>query len=58
MSLMYTEEEQAFRAEVHDLCKRELEPIVTKIENEEISPVEFIRKLGRLAPLKRSSELG
>jgi len=43
---MYSEDEQEFRAQVHDFCKQELEPVVTQIENEEVSPVDFIRKLG------------
>ena len=46
MSLMYTEEEQKFRLELRELLRQELEPLVPKIESEELSPAEFARKLG------------
>ena len=46
MSLMYTDEEQEFRAGLRDFLKEELEPLVPQIESEELSPVEFTRKLG------------
>lgn len=46
MSLPYTEEEQKFRLELRGFLKQELEPLVPQIEKEELSPTEFIRKLG------------
>ena len=46
MSLVYTEEEQKFRLELRGFLKQELEPLVPQIEREELSPTEFIKKLG------------
>jgi len=46
MSLMYTEEEEKFRLELREFVHQELKPLVAGIESQEISPVDFIRKLG------------
>ncbi|MFC1895761.1 acyl-CoA dehydrogenase family protein [Thermodesulfobacteriota bacterium] len=46
MSFMYTQEEQEFRLQLREFLKEELEPLVSKIESEDLSPVEFVKKLG------------
>jgi alkylation response protein AidB-like acyl-CoA dehydrogenase len=47
MSLMYTEAEEKFRLEVREFVHQELKPLVSEIESENLSPIEFIRKLGQ-----------
>lgn len=46
MDLMYTEEEEKFRLELREFLEQELSPLVWQIEDEELSPKEFIKKLG------------
>jgi alkylation response protein AidB-like acyl-CoA dehydrogenase len=46
MNLIYTEEEQKFRLELREFLHQKLKPLIPKIESEELSPTEFVRKLG------------
>jgi hypothetical protein len=46
MDLFYSDEENAFRAEVREFLARELAPIVAHVERDDEVPFEFFRKLG------------
>lgn len=46
MDLAYTEQENAFRAEVRDFLARELAPIAQRIEDNDEIPFEFMHRLG------------